>query len=71
VAVTGRQTWVPSTSPPARPAGPDWLVGTITGLGGLAGSRVGAGMQGRLDERMLTGLLAVLVTVVAVAQLVR
>jgi hypothetical protein len=32
---------------------------------------VGAGMQGRLDERMLTGLLAVLVTVVAVAQLVR
>ncbi|MDF2968932.1 MAG: hypothetical protein K0Q93_2710 [Nocardioidaceae bacterium] len=55
----------------ARPASPEWLIGTVTGLGGLAGSRVGAGLQAQLNERVLTGLLACLVTAVAVAQLVR
>jgi len=55
----------------ARPAAPDWLLGTITGLGGLAGSLLGAHLQPRLDERLLTGLLALLVTTVAAVQLLR
>ena len=55
----------------ARPAAPDWLLGTITGLGGLAGSLLGARLQPRLDERLLTGVLAVLVSVVAAVHLLR
>lgn len=55
----------------ARPAAADWLIGTITGLGGLAGSLLGAGLQPRLDERLLTCVLAVLVTAVAVVHLLR
>ena len=47
------------------------LLGTITGLGGLAGSLLGARLQPRLDERLLTGVLAVLVTAVAAVQLLR
>ena len=49
----------------ARPAAPNWTVGLALGLGGLAGSLVGARLQPHLPERGLTGLLAVLVTAVA------
>jgi uncharacterized protein len=55
----------------ARPAAPSWTVGFALGLGGLAGGLAGARMQPHLPERGLTGLLAVLVTAVAVAQLAR
>ena len=53
----------------ARPAAPDWRLGMVTGLGGLAGSLLGARLQPRLDERLLTGVLALLVTAVAVVHL--
>ena len=33
----------------------DWLVCTVAGLGGLAGSLLGGRLQPRLDERLLTG----------------
>jgi uncharacterized membrane protein YfcA len=55
----------------ARPAAPSWAVGVALGLGGLAGGLTGARLQPYLPERGLAGLLAVLVTAVAVAQLVR
>ncbi len=55
----------------ARPAAPDWTVGIAMGLGGLVGSLIGARLQPHLPERALTGLLATLVTAVALAQLVR
>ena len=55
----------------ARPAAPDWTVGIAMGLGGLVGSLLGARLQPHLPERALTGLLATLVTAVALAQLVR
>jgi uncharacterized protein len=55
----------------ARPAAPSWTVGLALGVGGLAGGLAGARMQPHLPERGLTGLLAVLVTAVAVAQVAR
>ena len=55
----------------ARPAAPNWTIGLALGLGGLAGSLAGARLQPHLPERGLTGLLAVLVTAVAMAQLLR
>jgi uncharacterized protein len=55
----------------ARPAAPSWAVGLALGLGGLAGGLAGARLQPHLPARGLAGLLAVLVTAVAVAQLLR
>ncbi len=55
----------------ARPAAPDWSVGLAVGAGGLVGSLLGARLQPYLPERALTGLLALLVGAVAVAQLLR
>ena len=55
----------------ARPAAPSWGVGLTLGLGGLVGGLAGARLQPHLPERGLAGLLAVLVTAVALAQLFR
>ena len=55
----------------ARPAAPNWTIGLALGFGGLAGSLVGARLQPHLPERGLTALLAVLVSAVATAQVLR
>lgn len=46
--------------------GPDWLLGVLFGLGGAAGMYVGARLQRYVPARMIKGMLAVCVVVVAV-----
>lgn len=48
------------------PVSPDWLLGLLFGLGGLAGTYCGARLQRYLPERLIRGLLGVLVLFVAV-----
>lgn len=48
---------------------PDWLLGALFGIGGIAGSYVGARMQKRLPEFAITVLLGVLVTVLGLTYL--
>lgn len=49
---------------------PDWLTGLALGLGGLAGSYLGAALQPRLPERLLRRFLGLLAVAVAVTYLV-
>ena len=44
---------------------PDWLLGALFGVGGLAGTYVGARLQKYLPERWIRLLLGLLVTGVA------
>ncbi len=45
---------------------PDWLLGLLFGLGGLAGTYVGASIQRFLPERLIKGVLALSIAVVVV-----
>ena len=51
----------------ARPElSPDWLLGSLFGLGGLVGMYVGARAQRRLPTRLIETILAIIVTGIAV-----
>jgi uncharacterized membrane protein YfcA len=53
-------------------AGPDWAVGVLCGVGGLAGGYLGAHLQPRLPEpalRLLLGTLAIAVAALYVTQI--
>ena len=50
--------------------GPDWLLGLLFGVGGFAGSFLGARAQGRIPPRVLKVLLALLVIGAGIAYLV-
>jgi uncharacterized membrane protein YfcA len=47
------------------PIAPDWLLGLTLGLGGLAGTYAGARLQRHVPERLIRGVLGVLVTLLA------
>jgi uncharacterized membrane protein YfcA len=47
------------------PVAPDWLLGLTLGIGGLAGTYVGARLQRRVPERLIRGVLGALVTLLA------
>jgi len=49
-----------------RPVAPDWALGALFGVGGLLGSYLGARLQHRIPDQVLTLLLAGLVAVLAV-----
>ena len=44
---------------------PDWLLGLTLGVGGLAGTYVGARLQRHVSERLIRCVLGVLVTLLA------
>ena len=48
---------------------PDWLLGLTLGIGGLAGTYAGARLQGYVPERLIRGVLGVLVTLLALRYL--
>ncbi len=43
---------------PAQAVAPDWLLGVLFGLGGMAGTYCGARLQRYLPERLIKGMLA-------------
>jgi uncharacterized protein len=45
--------------------GPDWLLGLTLGIGGLAGTYVGARLQRYVPEQLIRGVLGALVTILA------
>ena len=51
------------------PIAPDWLLGLTLGLGGLAGTYAGARLQRHVPERLIRGVLGVLVTLLALKYL--
>jgi len=48
------------------PVRPDWMLGILFGIGGFAGTYLGARLQRYLPERLIRGVLGVLVTFLAV-----
>lgn len=52
--------WLPA--PAGVTVRPDWVLGLAFGLGGLAGAYLGARLQKRVPQRWLKGLLALLLT---------
>ena len=50
---------------------PDWLLGALFGIGGFAGTYLGARLQRYLPERLIRGVLGVLVTFLAVTYVVQ
>ena len=55
----------------AVPVRPDWLLGALFGVGGFAGTYLGARLQRYLPERIIRGVLGVLVTFLAVTYVVQ
>jgi uncharacterized membrane protein YfcA len=55
----------------AAPAAPYWDIGLALGAGGLVGAMIGAGLQHRISDRLLTTLLGAVATLTAVSYLVR
>jgi uncharacterized membrane protein YfcA len=53
------------------PVRPDWLLGTLFGMGGLAGTFVGARLQKYLPERLIRLLLGLLVTGLALSYILQ
>jgi uncharacterized membrane protein YfcA len=51
------------------PVAPDWLLGLTLGVGGLAGTYVGARLQGYVPEYLIRGVLGTLVTLLALRYL--
>ncbi|HVN04940.1 MAG TPA: sulfite exporter TauE/SafE family protein [Bryobacteraceae bacterium] len=49
---------------------PDWALGLLFGVGGLAGGYLGARLQKRLPERWIRGVLGVLVTGLALTYVI-
>lgn len=49
---------------------PDWLLGLTLGVGGLAGTYAGAGLQGYVPERLIRGVLGTLVTLLTLHYIV-
>jgi uncharacterized membrane protein YfcA len=47
------------------PVAPDWLLGLTLGAGGLAGTYAGARLQRHVPERLVRGVLGVMVTLLA------
>jgi uncharacterized membrane protein YfcA len=47
------------------PIAPDWLLGLTLGVGGLAGTYAGARLQSYVPERLIRGVLGMLVTLLA------
>jgi uncharacterized protein len=56
---------IPLASPSIPPASPDWLLGTVLGLGGLAGSYVGAVGQRFLSDQFVRAALGFLVSLIS------
>lgn len=50
---------------------PNWLLGATLGLGGLAGTYVGATVQDYLPERWIKGVLGVLMLALALSYVFR
>jgi uncharacterized membrane protein YfcA len=48
-----------------QPAPPDWLLGFLFGIGGLLGMYLGASCQKYVPERIIQGILAVIIFVVS------
>jgi uncharacterized protein len=48
-------------------AGPDWLLGALFGIGGLAGTYAGARLQKHLPERWIRLFLGILITALGVS----
>jgi uncharacterized membrane protein YfcA len=48
------------------PVAPDWVLGLTLGVGGLIGTYAGARLQRHVPERLIRGVLGVLVTLLAV-----
>jgi uncharacterized membrane protein YfcA len=55
--------WLPT--PAGVAARPDWALGLAFGVGGLAGAYLGARMQKRVPQRLLKGLLGLLLLALA------
>jgi uncharacterized protein len=51
----------------ARSFSPDWLLGTLFGIGGLLGSYFGAGLQRFIPQKAIKGLLALLILMIGVS----
>lgn len=55
-------TFLPGSGPGTSP---DWLLGGLFGIGGLAGIWVGAGLQKRMPPRVIKFILGALISIVA------
>jgi uncharacterized membrane protein YfcA len=64
VAGVGFYTFLPS--PGGVPTSPDWALGALFGVGGLAGIWCGASLQRHLPPRLIKLILGVLISIVAV-----
>jgi hypothetical protein len=49
---------------------PDWLLGALFGIGGLAGTYIGARLQKFIPEKFIRALLALLVTALALSYII-
>lgn len=59
------------TLAPGLKVGPDWLLGCLFGLGGLAGMYLGARCQKRVPERVIKAVLALALLMVALRYVIR
>lgn len=55
----------------ASPAAPFWAVGVALGIGGIAGSLLGASVAHRMSDRLLLSILGIVVTLTAVLYVVQ
>jgi hypothetical protein len=55
----------------SAPVSPDWLLGLLFGIGGLAGTYCGARLQRYLPERLIRAVLGTLVTALALRYIVQ
>jgi uncharacterized membrane protein YfcA len=57
-------TFLPS--PSGLPTSPDWALGALFGIGGLAGIWCGAGLQKHLHPRLIKLILGLLISIVVI-----
>lgn len=69
IGVCFYQATAPFFSRPGLTVAPDWLLGTLFGIGGLAGMYLGARTQRYVQERWLKLMLGCLVLIVAICYL--
>jgi hypothetical protein len=63
IAAVAFYTVLPSAS--GLPTAPDWALGALFGVGGLAGIWCGAGLQKHLPPRVIKLILGLLISIVA------
>lgn len=71
VAGLAAYTFLDAADIGTAPAAPYWTIGIALGLGGLVGGLVGAGLQHRVDERLLIAALGALSVGTALNYLIR